>query len=542
MAARSLRIEPEKVALIGGSRLSLESQYAWTKLLKGIVGTDNVDAQLGDGVPAALALGLERATIADACRPGGVIVVVGPDPKEELPTLYLRLRHAVLEDGATLVEIGPRETSLTDLASVRVRTQPGTAGQVMAAVADGRLDEIVGSVGPVELRAVHAALTANRPVTVLFGRANMAESARYVADAVGAIRSLVPEAAFMPLLRRGNVHGALEMGMTPGFLPGGVRNRRKSLANWPSTPDFEGKDTDAILRAGAAGDIETLVLLGADPLADFPDAEMAEEAMANVGTIIAVDSFMTASAARADVFLPAAMTGEYDGTFLNLERRLSPLRAKVTAPGVSRPDWMIAAELSAAVGPDLGFTSIAELRQEMSESVAILADLDWNALGSMADGPVLGAQRNWDLDFGEPAALPPVSSYGFRLIVDRKLWDCGTMVQNSPSLAGLAQPSILRLNPADVRLMGLDDATHIKVDQGDAAYDVPFVADAAVSPRTAWLPMGLPGFDVRRLLAAGRSITNVRLRPSEADADATATDGAPPKAAPGGSGVEEDHG
>ena len=515
MAARSLRIEPEKVAMIGGSRLSLESQYAWNKLIKGIVGSDNVDAQLGDGVPAALALGLDRSTINDACQPGGVIVVVGPDPKEELPTLFLRLRHAVMEDGATLIEIGPRDNSLTELATVSVRTQPGTVGQVMAAVADGRFDEAIGSVEASQLKALHSALTSDRPVTVLFGRANMAESARYVADAVGALRSLLPEAGFLPMLRRGNVHGALEMGLTPGFLPGGVRNRRKSMANWPSSPDFEGKDTDGILRAAAAGEIETLVLLGADPLADFPDVEMAEEALANVETIIAVDSFLNQSSSKADVFLPAAMAGEYDGTFLNLERRLSPLRAKVTAPGLSRPDWMIAAELSAAVGPDLGFASLDELHAEMNESVAVLSDIDWAALGTADDGPVLPTERNWDLEFGEPAALPPTSSYGFRLIVDRKLWDNGTMVRNSPSLAGLSESSVLRLNPADVNLMALGDASHIKVDQGETEYDVPFVSDPAVIQRTAWLPTNLPGFNVRRLLAAGRSITNVRLRPSD---------------------------
>ena len=522
--ARALRIEPEKVAVIGGSRLSLESQYAWAKLIKGVVGTDHFDSQLGDGVPAALAMGLDRPTINEACQPGGVIVVIGPDPKEELPSLYLRIRHAVLEDGVRLIEVNPRATSLAKVATVRVRTAPGTVGQVMAAVADGRLDEGVGSIDPAQLRAIHSALTGGGPVSVMFGRANLAESARYVADAVGALRRVVPEARFLPLLRRGNVHGALEMGLTPGFLPGGVRNRRKGLANWPSTPDFEGKDTDGILRAAAAGDIETLVLLGADPVADFPDVGLATKALAEVETIIAVDSFLTDSSSQADVILPAAMAGEYDGTFLNLERRLSPLRAKVTPPGLSRPDWMIAAEVSSAVGPDLGFVSLDELRQEMSDSVPMLNDLDWDALNVAEDGPVLVQERNWDLDFGEPAALPPTSSYGFRLVVDHKLWDTGTMVRNSPSLVGLATQAVLHLNPADVHLMELDDSSHIRLDQGDLVLNLPFEADPAVAPRTAWLPVGQPGFDVRRLLAAGRSITNVRLRPADM-ADASAAGG-----------------
>ncbi len=516
-AARALRIDPQKVAVIGGSRLSLEAQYAWSKLIKGVVGSDNFDAQLGDGVPAALAMGLDRATINEVCRPGGVIVLLGPDPKEELPSLYLRIRHAVLEDGATLIEVNPRTTSLTSIAAVNARTMPGTAGQVLAAVADGRLDDRIGSVDGTQLRAMHATLTSGRPVSVLFGRANLAESARYVADAVGAVRRLVPEARFLPLLRRGNVHGALEMGLTPGFLPGGVRNRRKSLANWPSTPDFEGKDTDGILRAAAAGNIETLVLLGADPIADFPDVGLASQALAEVDTIVAVDTFLTASSSLADVFLPAAMAGEYDGSFMNIERRISPLSAKVTAPGLCRPDWMIAAEVSLAVGPDLGFGSLDELRGEMTETVANLGDLSWTELNTAEDGPIPPQQRNWDLDFGDPASLPPVSSYGFRLVVDRKLWDTGVMTKHSPSLADLATPAILHLNPADVHLMDLDHSDYIRVDQGDIEFDVRFVADEAVAPRTAWLPVGLPGFDVRQLLAAGRSITNVRLQGSTVD-------------------------
>ena len=62
---------PERVAVLGGARLTNESQYMWAKLAKGVIGTDNVDAQLGDGLDPALVLGLPRATIDEACRPGG---------------------------------------------------------------------------------------------------------------------------------------------------------------------------------------------------------------------------------------------------------------------------------------------------------------------------------------------------------------------------------------------------------------------------------------------------------------------------------------
>ncbi len=508
----ALRGNPNRIAFIGGARLTFESQYAWSKLAKGVVGTDHVDAQLGDGVPAALPLGLPRATIDEVCQPGGVIVVLGSDPKEDLPTLYLRLRHAVVEDGATLVEISPRDTGLAELAAVRLRPAPGAMGQVVAALAADQLDDSVGSVDSFALRRAHGLLTSGRPVSVVFGRGNLAESARYIADAVGGLRGLVPEARYLPALRRGNIVGALEMGLTPGFMPGGSRHRDQFADRWPTVPDFEGKDTDAILRAAVAGDIDTLVLLGADPIGDYPDAQLAAEALARVEHIVAVDSFATASSSLADVFLPAAMFGEVDGTFCNAEGRLSPIRAKVTAPGLARPDWMIAAELAATIGPDLGFESLDQLRSEMAESVAGLETIDWSGPAALADGPLLRPSRNWDLEFGA-AAEPPSVSGGLSLIVDRKLWDNGTMVSMSPSLQGLVADAAIHLSPTDVQLLGLVDSAEVLVQQGDIRVGLPLVSDSAVPAGTAWIPARLANFDARQLLQAGRPVTTVTVQP-----------------------------
>ena len=79
-AAALTDVDPDRIAVLGGARLTNESQYAWTKFAKGVLGTDHVDAQLGDGLPADFVLGLPRATIDEACTPGGIIVLLGPDP------------------------------------------------------------------------------------------------------------------------------------------------------------------------------------------------------------------------------------------------------------------------------------------------------------------------------------------------------------------------------------------------------------------------------------------------------------------------------
>ncbi|MEM9135616.1 MAG: NADH-quinone oxidoreductase subunit NuoG [Actinomycetota bacterium] len=516
-SARALSGDPVRIAAIGGARFNLEDQYAWAKLLKGVINTDHVDCQMGDGLPAPMALGLPTATIDQTCEPGGVVVLCAADPKEELPSLYLRLRHALVNDGVDLIEIGPRATSLSSRAAVRLPALPGTVGQVMAAVADDTgLDGLDGD----DVAAARELLSSGRPVTVILGRANQAESARYTADAVGALMRLLPDVRFLPALRRGNVFGGLEMGLTPGFLPGGVRRSSTEPEAWPNVADFDGRDTEGILRSAVNGDIDTLILLGADPVADFPDRRLAAAALDQVETVIAVDAFHTASTVKADVLLPAALFGEADGTFVNLEGRMSPVRAKVTAPDQARADWMIAAELAAALGFDLGFATIDELQKELQSMSPSLAEIDWADVEGGSDGPLLNRKRQWVLEFGDAAPSPVPDGYGLRLVVDRKLWDGGTMVQESPSLAGLAEPTVAFVSAADAERFNVDtdpgEDARITVAAGEQSIVVPYTVDAGQLEGTVRVTLGRSDAHAHHLVTAGQAVVHVTIAQAEA--------------------------
>ena len=360
--AGSLReASPECVAVLGGARLTSEAQYVWAKLAKGVIGTDNVDAQLGDGLDPAVVLGLPRATIDEACRPGGTVVLIGPDPKEELGTLYLRLRHAVVNDGVKLIEITPGSTGLSHLAQHRLRPRPGTTAQLVSALVAAAAGDEFGAGGTVvdrsELEAAAQCLAdADDGVTAVLGRASLAEGAEVV-EAAAMELSALPSVRFLPALRRGNVMGALEAGLAPELLPGrvrldGVEDEGSLVEAWPRFPAAAGLDAAGILRAAARGDIDVLVLVGADPLNDFIDRDLAYRGLRGAGLVVAVDLFMNDSATlAADIVLPAAGPTECDGTFTNLEGRISLMSRKVTPPGTSRPDWMIAADLAERIEP-----------------------------------------------------------------------------------------------------------------------------------------------------------------------------------------------
>ena len=302
---------PASIAVLGGARGTNEDAYAWAALADAL-DIPHRDAQLADGLPAELLL-LPRATIDDAAA-AATVVLLGPDLKEELPVLYLRLRHAAQQRTVKLVELGPVATGLTPYAWRSVRVEAGAVGAVQAALADHDIAD--------QLRS--------GPVVVVAGRANLAESSDAAASSLRAVLDACPGATVLPALRRGNVVGALQLGLAPLD---------------------DGLDGLGILSAAAEGRVDLLVLLGADPIADCPDADLARRAIAGARRIIAVDTFLTESSGAADVVLAAAAYGEKSGTTTNLEGRVTEVGQKITAAGTSRPDWMIASELAELLGP-----------------------------------------------------------------------------------------------------------------------------------------------------------------------------------------------
>ncbi|HEV7863997.1 MAG TPA: 2Fe-2S iron-sulfur cluster-binding protein, partial [Acidimicrobiia bacterium] len=87
---------PSSVAVIGGARGTNEDAYAWARFAKGVMKTDNVDCQMGDGLPAEVVTGLPRTRLSD-CDTARAIVLLAPDLKEELPVAYLRVRRAAVD-------------------------------------------------------------------------------------------------------------------------------------------------------------------------------------------------------------------------------------------------------------------------------------------------------------------------------------------------------------------------------------------------------------------------------------------------------------
>ncbi len=566
---------PSAVALIGGARLSNESAYAWAKLAKSIIGTDSVDAQLGDGLPADLVLGLPRATIDAACAAPLVITVCG-DLREELPVLFLRLREAVI-GATTLIELSPTTTALTPLATASLAIRPGDAPVVARALLGDAAAVATLGAHPEGSAISDAALSAARDalaqhpdgdgVVVVLGRPSYSESGEVVAEAARVLAQTLPKATFLPALRRGNVFGALDMGLAPGLLPGRVSleaGRQWFASAWGSVPQQKGLDSAGILSSMAGesdAQVTALILLGADPLSDFPDWTLAKKALSAGHFIVAVTGHPSESVdAYADVVLPCAVAHERPGTTTNIEGRVTRLGHKLTAPGFAWPDWMIAAELAATLGADLGVSSANDLADELHLTAPAYAGLTRSVLHSDVahDGIVVPIDESQlsrhDVDPIDPVALPgiesverqgapprsgssegdggvdvrvatvgarppliagvgaaagagdadavkvpPADNYALRLVATRRLYDAGSSVTGSPSLTPLVPQLVARADPYDLDRLGTKTGDRVRVRSARGELVLAAEVDARV-------PKGVVAIDFNVPAGAGSAL------------------------------------
>jgi predicted molibdopterin-dependent oxidoreductase YjgC len=292
----------------------------------------------------------------------------------------------------------------------------------------------------------------------------------------------------LPALRRGNIVGAIEMGLVPG--DGGMTVL----------------DT---ANAAASGKIECLILLGCDPLADFPDTDLARRMMAGAPRIVAIDTFLTKSSTPADVVLAAAAYGEKGGTTTNIEGRVTTVSEKVTPRGTSRPDWMIAAELAELLGGDLGVSSVDDLTEAIAANVPGFGEATVAALAAARDGIL--CRGSLTAATARPSTIEERNSYDYRLVVSRKLYDNAIGTAMSPSLAQLPMGSEVHLHPLDIERVGSSDDADVKVTSKRASMVFKVVADESVVRGSAWVPFNQPGPNVGELIDVSEPVTDLRI-------------------------------
>jgi NADH-quinone oxidoreductase subunit G len=305
---------------------------------------------------------------------------------------------------------------------------------------------------------------------------------------------------FALLCRRAGDRGALRAGLHPGLLPGGRSieiddQRATAEVAWGSLlPKEAGRDTPRIVAAAAAREIDVLLLVGVDPLRDFPDAALAERALQNVPHKVVVDIDARHLRAYADAMLPAAPYLEKDGHYTDWEGRSQRLRPVRSPAGLARPEWEIFQELSEAMGADMGFHSLDDLHHEMAK---LLGPLPTAEVGLARPGQSPPSPRPRE-------ASPPSSGDRLLLFTYPLLVDDGRLSEGADELkAALEEPPFVEVHPNDAERLGLADGATARLRTDAGEVELPVRVTDGIAPGSVFVPYNQRGFAANRLLSGG---------------------------------------
>ena len=481
-----------EIAGLGGARNTNEEVFAFQKFLRTEIVTPHLDAQLDDGLDHELMAGIgSRATINDL-EQARTILLWAADLKEELPVLYLRVRRAATALGANLMVVHPRATGLDDVATHKINYKPGEGPDILRKLASG-------AVGEGDFHAARQLLDEG-PVMVFFGRTGLTEDPR-LAEAVAAFAATLPDATVLPVVRRGNVFGAIDMGMAPTLLPGRVpttdaAGRTALEDHWGPIPDGVGYDAAGILEALAAGELKALVMLGVDPVRDCPRPRMARAALETAEFVVAFDLFLNHSSRLADVVLPVAGFAEVEGTVTNLEGRVQKVNRLTPRPGQARPVWSVLEDLARRMGGELGALSAEALSKEIAAVAPAYRAVTWDLLdwGEGREGVVVPlAEGEQVLAYEAVDAGLRATTSRMTLHLGRVLYDDGVMTRMSPAVAGLMPDARVYLHPRDAGSLAVGPGQRAEVAGDEGSVTLEVAIDPTLAAGTVYVPFNLPG-------------------------------------------------
>jgi len=311
---------PAAMGVIGSNHTTNEENYLLNRFARITLGTNNLDHhRTADYAGLAAALGPKAkdslATMADIASAPAVLLV-GNDVSNQNPLVAWQIRAGVRHHGMHFYALNSRPSKIHRQAKIAVLV--GKAGEAPAvrwmASEHGQFDTETTQ-ALVELKA---ALEAETDVVVLFGAAIQGSAIR---DLLSFTARFGGKTKFMALGDYSNSRGASDMGLLPDRLPGYApvsdpSERARFGRLWggeiSGTP---GLTTRAMMEAAASGKLKALYVVGANPVKSFGAAQSGR--IAGLDLLVVQEMFLTETAERADVVLPAASSYEKEGSLTN---------------------------------------------------------------------------------------------------------------------------------------------------------------------------------------------------------------------------------
>jgi len=438
-AARLKSIQSEhgrnSVGAISSSRCTNEEVYLVQKLVRAGFGNNNVDtcarvchSPTGYGLKTTLGESAGTQSFASVSQ-ADVVIVMGANPTEAHPVFGSRLKRR-LREGAKLIVIDPRTIELVHTphinADYHLAVNPGANVALLNALAYVIVEENLHDSQFIAERCDDAAfeqwlafisqprhapeesaqatgvdaLTLRAAARLYAGAGNGAiyyglgvtehsqgsTAVMGIANLAMLTGNLGREGVGVnPLRGQNNVQGSCDMGSFPHELPGyrhvsDPQVRALFEADWQVTLDPEpGLRIPNMFDSAIDGSFKGLYCQGEDVAQSDPNTQHIEAALSSLECLIVQDIFLNETAKYAHVFLPGSSFLEKNGTFINAERRISPVR-KVMPSRSGMEDWEITAALANALGCEFNYSHPSEIMAEIARLTPTFAGVSYDIL------------------------------------------------------------------------------------------------------------------------------------------------------------------
>ena len=450
IAAAAAGLKGKRAAVLVGGRVTTEDAYGYSKFARIALDTNDIDFR------ARVTSDEERDFISSVVVGSSTtyrdidkadhVVLVGFEPEEESPIVFLRLNKQVRKRALKVSAIATKlSIGVEKLKADFIKVAPGAEPAAIS-----NLD-----------------LTAKSVILV-------GERASESTGSFSALLALATKSgakiAWIP--RRAGERGALESGAIGTLLPGGrpvadPAARVDMAAVWglPTLPTKIGRTTAEIICALAADELDAVVIGGVDPL-DLPDSNLALAALKK-SFVVSLELAPSAATALADVILPIAAITEKSGSFLNWEGRTRSFDAAVP-DSLHRSDLRILSMIADEMGESIMLGTVTQAAREIS------------SLGK------------WD---GARAEFKSVSSPGAQAVSGtqallhswRRLLDLGTLQKGEENLAGTARKSVAVISPKRAESLGVKDGDHLRVSNGHGEITLPALVED-IHDDAVWVP------------------------------------------------------
>ncbi len=464
IAVAGLQQAGASVGVLTGGRLTLENAYAYSRFARAILGTNSIDFRSRPygsdeaGFLAAHVLGRslgESVTYAELEKAKRV-VLVGFEPEDESPIVFLRLRKAWLKNSTKVIAVAPFLTN--GAAKMGATLVPAGPGEEVAALA-----------------SIDSQLT-HDTILLVGERASLSPG---LLSKVALMGERGARWAWIP--RRAGELAALEAGCLPDLLPGGraasdATARVDLQAAWGvgRLPETKGLDSEAMVAAAREGGLKALITAAVD-LDDWADPVAARAGLAGDVFVVSLEQRRSSVTELADVVFPVATLEEQQGTFINWEHRLRPVRMVNTKAASAMTDVRVLAALADALGSDLGMRTPPQALAALDEVS------DWDGVKPQFVSASATDQASSEAD-------------GLVLATWRTALDDASCLDGAQSLKATAPPSVARISPATAGVLGVAVGDILRLEGAAGHVVLPAAITESMVDGVVWAPMnsGVP--------------------------------------------------